>query len=350
MDQPIDIQLYLNDPYSQEAIDECKRVAHLLHTMGAISIRDPRVTTEDNSSFLDILESYFNRPEELLLKDARPEIHYQMGVTPEGTEVPRCITDPRCHRLVDQYPLEHKPKMPTGPDAKWRYFHRIGDRPVNTRFTDLNCDPIIPEGFDNWLHVLNTWGNKLLESAFTIAEMLAVGLDLPRDAFTSMLRNGPHLLAPTASDLRKHGLNTILAGFHQDLNFLTFHGKSRFAGLYIWLRDGTKYQVSVPQGCILCQAGMEVERLTGGYILAGYHEVVVSETTVRQAEKAREEGKPEWRISSTLFSHIASDNILTVMYGTDDEKSVLREKYPDIAAGDFVQKELEFIKLAKSKN
>ena len=31
----------------------------------------------------------------------------------------------------------------------------------------------------------------------------------------------PHLLAPTASDLRKWGkLNTILAGFHTDLNFL----------------------------------------------------------------------------------------------------------------------------------
>lgn len=57
-----------------------------------------------------------------------------------------------------------------------------------------------------------------------LAEMIAVGLDLPRDTFTAASRFGygyiylsylavlikhlcrPHLLAPTASDLRKYGL------------------------------------------------------------------------------------------------------------------------------------------------
>jgi len=299
--------------------------------------------------FLDILESYFNRPQELLLKDARPEIHYQLGVTPEGTEVPRCTTDPRCQQLVQQYPPDHRPQMPVGPDAKWRFFHRIGDRPDSTNFSDLNQQPVIPEGFSNWIEVLNNWGIKLLNSAFTTAEMLAVGLNLPKNIFTDLMRNGPHLLAPTASDLGKHGLGTILAGFHQDLNFITFHGKSRFSGLNIWLRDGTKYPVSIPPGCLLCQAGMQVERLTGGFIMAGYHEVVVNETTVRQVEKAREEGRPLWRISSTLFSHVASDNTLSVVYGSEEEKRLAKEKYPDITAGEFVTQELEFIKLAKSK-
>lgn len=28
--------------------------------------------------------------------------------------------------------------------------------------------------------------------------------------------------------------------YHYDLNFMTIHGKSRFPGLYIWLRDGRK--------------------------------------------------------------------------------------------------------------
>lgn len=28
--------------------------------------------------------------------------------------------------------------------------------------------------------------------------------------------------------------------YHYDLNFMTIHGKSRFPGLYIWLRDGKK--------------------------------------------------------------------------------------------------------------
>jgi hypothetical protein len=38
------------------------------------------------------------------------------------------------------------------------------------------------------------------------------------------------------------------------LNFLTIHGKSRFPGLFIWLRDGSRVPVVVPDGCLLLQA------------------------------------------------------------------------------------------------
>lgn len=70
---------------------------------------------------------------------------------------------------------------------------------------------------------------------------------------------GPHLLAPTGSDLSKYGnLNSVFAGYHYDLNFLTIHGRSRFPGLFIWLRDGRKVPVKVPEGCLLLQAGKQV--------------------------------------------------------------------------------------------
>ena len=55
------------------------------------------------------------------------------------------------------------------------------------------------------------------------------------------MTNGPHLLAPTGSDMSKFGtIGTVFAGFHYDLNFLTIHGKSNYPGLYIWLRNGTR--------------------------------------------------------------------------------------------------------------
>jgi len=281
------------------------------------------------------------------LKDSRPDISYQLGPTPEGTELPRCTSDVKCQELIKSFPEEHRPRMPQGPDAKWRFFHRIGSRPEKTNFPSLNEPPVQPDGFPEWIDTLDRWGNKLLDSAFTLAEMIAVGLDLPKNSFTDLLVDGPHLLAPTASDLEKHGLGTILAGFHQDLNFLTFHGKSRFSGLYVWLRDGTKMPVVVPDGCLLVQAGMEIEHVTGGYIKAGYHEVIVTEKTVQQVEKAKEMEKPLWRISSTLFSHVSSDSLLTVLYGTEEEKRISREMYKDILAGDHVNNELKYIKLAK---
>eukprot|EP00854_Cymbomonas_tetramitiformis_P006252 gene6252-7498_t len=79
----------------------------------------------------------------------------------------------------------------------------------------------------------------------------------------------------SGSDLAKYSEpKTVFAGYHYDLNFLTIHGKSRFPGLFIWLRDGRK-------------AGKQLEWLTGGYVQAGYHEVIYSEATkATTAQKA----------------------------------------------------------------
>ena len=69
--------------------------------------------------------------------------------------------------------------------------------------------------------------------------------------------------------------------------FIRSAGKSRYPGLYIWLRNGKKYRVVVPDGCLLLQAGKQLEWLTGGYITAGFHEVVVTADTVRVIKEVR---------------------------------------------------------------
>jgi len=46
---------------------------------------------------------------------------------------------------------------------------------------------------------MNTWGSKLLTAVSTVAEMLALGLDLDQHAFTNLMKFAPHLLAPTGS-------------------------------------------------------------------------------------------------------------------------------------------------------
>lgn len=76
------------------------------------------------------------------------------------------------------------------------------------------------------------------------------------------------------ADLEAHNsLNMCYAGYHYDLNFLTIHGKSRFPGLFVWLRDGKRVAVKIPAGCLFIQAGKQLEWLTGGYVKAGMHEV-----------------------------------------------------------------------------
>ncbi|CAN0555158.1 unnamed protein product [Ectocarpus sp. 12 AP-2014] len=95
--------------------------------------------------------------------------------------------------------------------------------------------------------------------------------------------------------------------------------------------------VSVPDGCLLVQAGKQLERLTGGHVLAGFHEVAISEATIETMRKRKQAGQSLWRISSTCFGHVASDQFAT--------EEALAE-YPPITAGDMMQEELKAINLA----
>ena len=94
----IDVDIFLSSPNSEEAVKECKKVrqrvvvsplprvfssqvkqaADALITYGALLLHDSRVSEEDNSTFLDLIEDYFAQPEEALKKDERPELGYQV--------------------------------------------------------------------------------------------------------------------------------------------------------------------------------------------------------------------------------------------------------------------------------
>jgi len=194
---------------------------------------------------------------------------------------------------------------------------------------------------------MDSWGTHMLATVITIAEMCARGLGLPIDTFTSMMKYGSHILGPTGSDLARFGkLGTVLASFHSDISFLTIHGRSRFPGLFVWTREGKRLPVKVPQGCLLLQAGKQFERLTGGQVLAGFHEVVVSEQTVQAIDKASKAGRSLWRVSSTMFTHIDSDHILQPLEPFVTPETM--QKYPPIKAGAQVLAELAAINLGNN--
>ena len=184
--------------------------------------------------------------------------------------------------------------------------------------------------------------------------MAAIGMGLDKDTFTSKMQGGPHLLAPTASDLVKYDVGKAFAGFHYDLNFITIHGKSRYPGLYLWTREMKKMPVKIPDGCLLLQAGIMFEHLTGGYIMAGYHEVIYTEETKVVVDKKLAENENGgnnimWRISSTLFSHLKYDvNLSPIeeMEQLHDVEKVASGKYAPITANDKMLEELRAVNLA----
>ena len=311
-------------------------VARGLREHGALLVRDPRCSAADNGAFLDLLEQYWAQPAEAKLEDERPGLLHQVGVLPAGMELPR----PCRAALAAQAPSDRAAES-SGPDPKWRFHWRLGERPARTRFPALNAAPVVPRAFaEKWAPTLDGWGGKMLDAVAAVAELAEEGFGLERGTFTGRLAQAPHLLAPTGSDLGEHGeRGTVFAGYHYDLNFLTIHGRSRFPGLNIWLRDGTKVPVEVPEGCLLVQAGKQMEWMTGGQVLAGFHEVVCSEATLAAAATARAAGKPLWRVSSTVFSHLASDSVLEPQGPFASDRA--REQYPALATGEQVRRELE---------
>ena len=274
LDLPVvDLEAYLeyknnnnNNNNNNEAIpcsvlSEAKKAAEGLHKYGLLVVRDPRASEEKNNEFLNMLERYFEQDDDVKMQDVRKEMHYQVGTTPGFTELPRNHCDKMKNFKGTDKPMS---LCPPEKDPKWRFFWRIGQQPKETKFKQLNADPVIPEAIPEWTNVMDTWGSTLINAANGVAELAAVGFDLPMEAFSTKMNKGPHLLAPTATDLYKFAeLNTVYAGYHYDLNFITVHGKSRFPGLFVWTREGHKVSVKVPNGCLLVQAGKQFEYLTG---------------------------------------------------------------------------------------
>ncbi|KAF4975715.1 hypothetical protein FZEAL_7532 [Fusarium zealandicum] len=371
MDLPVvDLDVYRNNALSSEAVQaECRKAASALITYGALVLHDSRVSEQDNETFLDVLEDYFAQPEEALRKDEKPELSYQIGVTLENTEKPKCAVDEPCLDVIQRLDPSQRPLdiSAHSPDPKCRFFWRMAEKPpFETEFPGLNAANVVPEAAhirDRWEPAMDRWGTSMKNAVSKLAEMAAVGLGLPAEFFSDAGQYGPHLLAPTASDLNKYGqTDTILAGFHTDLNFLTIHGRSRYPGLHIWARNtGNRIPVKIPPGnYLLVQAGKQIEHITGGLVKAGYHEVVVNDKTVETIERRKREfpDRPLVRISSTLFWHLGSDFDLTPVPELVERAREVRERqrglgrdegregeYPAIKVGHQVQAELKHIAL-----
>ncbi|KAJ9110485.1 hypothetical protein QFC19_001611 [Naganishia cerealis] len=254
-----DLNVYLQDPKSEAGLAECRKVAESLILTGALIVKDSRADASCNDRFLDLLENYFAQDKATLEKDLRPELGYQV------------VRDSQA-------------------DPKSRFFWRMTEEREKTgiKAMDMHEAPnVVPEAFAGvWQERMEDWGGRMKQAVQGVAEMLSVGLGLPSSTIYDASRYGSHLLAPTATDLNKYGhLNSIFAGFHSDLNFLTIHGKSRvsadtpmlrqllindasrYPGLHIWARNtGKKMPVKVPDGCLLVQAGKQLEWFSGGLV------------------------------------------------------------------------------------
>ncbi|WVQ84834.1 hypothetical protein IAT38_006991 [Cryptococcus sp. DSM 104549] len=352
----VSLDTFLASPTSPSALAEAQRAAESLILTGALIVRDSRAPKAANDRFLDLFEDYFAQGEEVLRKDERSELGFQVGVTLENTEKPKCASDEGCQAIIASLEPGERPLDLAGgqADPKCRFFHRMSEAPpYPSKFPVLEAPNVTPEKFgETWEKRVDEWGVFMKQAVEGVTRMAALGLGLEEKTFLDAGRYGSHLLAPTATDLDKYGqLNTIYAGFHTDLNFLTIHGQSRYPGLHIWARNsGKRIAVKIPPGCLLVQAGKQMEWLTGGLVKAGYHEVACTQATLDTLKKRREEfpDRPSIRISSTFFWHLTPDFMLKPIPALEQEAEKRygkQEEYGEMLVGDQVRRELGLIAL-----
>lgn len=315
-------------------------IVRSLHTNGILIVKDPSINELQNNEFIDLMEKYYEQPYDLKILDSRPELSYQVGVTPEEVEISTCSQDPDCIKNLELFTDENKPTIHTSSDPKWRYMWKI----KQNIYSESCLKNVIPKAFENvWENTMDNWGNNLLNVVLKVTSIVEKGLMLENGELTNRLNGGHHLLAPTGVDvLNNNDLKTVYASYHKDISFFTIHGKSRYPGLYVWLRNGKKVPVKIPDGCLLLQVGEQLEWLSGGFFHSGYHEVICDENTIQSLENAQNNSKSTWRISSTLFSHVNQNEYLEPLINTHN-----KHMYPKITAGEYLINELKKIKLGR---
>jgi hypothetical protein len=133
-------------------------------------LRDSRVSENDNSTFLDLLEDYFNQAPEELKKDERPELSYQVGVTLENTEKPKCAVDEPCLRIIERLDPAERPLdiNAHNPDPKCRFFWKMSETPpYKTQYPGLNAPNVVPQAEDlksRWSTTMEKWGKSMKDA------------------------------------------------------------------------------------------------------------------------------------------------------------------------------------------
>jgi hypothetical protein len=164
----IDLDVFLSQSRESEASQsECRKAAAALITYGALVLHDSRVSESDNAVFLDLLEDYFAQPEDKLKTDERSELGFQVGVTLENTEKPKCAVDEPCLDVIRRLAPEERPLDISGhaPDPKCRFFWRMTEKPpYETEFPGLNAENVVPQGEgirERWGPVMEVWGMSM---------------------------------------------------------------------------------------------------------------------------------------------------------------------------------------------
>ena len=191
-------------------------------------------------------------------------------------------------------------------DPDWKEMLNWGDslpagHPLRTQFPTRYHDPVLPEADVPGI------ANTLLEFHRSIADLqrrflriIAVGVGVDEALFDETVAVGANLtraIRYPPMDQAPGGQH-VWAGAHADINLITALPRATARGLQVQI-NGEWVDAVPPEGHVIINTGLMLERLTNGQVPSGMHRVVA------------DPAQPGQRLSVVQFCHPAPWTMLT---------------------------------------
>ena len=207
--------------------------------------------------------------------------------------------------------------------------------PLRTRYPHRYLDQTLPEASVPGISaVLFEFHRRLLDLQARFLRIVAAGLRVADGYFDDILADGSHLTRAIHYPAMTHAPagDYVWADEHTDINLVTALPRATSHGLQLKLSDGWR-DVVPPDGHVVVNSGIMLERLSNGRIPAGVHRVVADGADAND------------RFSVVQFCHPAPWFALTPLPTCIDDENPLR--YGTIEAGALLDRVLYDIGLIR---
>ena len=150
--------------------------------------------------------------------------------------------------------------------------------PLRRRFPNSYPEQLLPDAAVPGISkVLYEFHDAIADLQRRFLRVIAVGIGCHETFFDDMVTDGPTLTRairyPSMKDAPVGG--HIWAGAHGDINLITALPRATAPGLQVEV-DGTWIDAIPPDGKVIINTGMMLERLTNGVLPVGWHRVIAA--------------------------------------------------------------------------
>jgi isopenicillin N synthase-like dioxygenase len=206
-----------------------------------------------------MLEEFFSLPAEVKQKSVAPGTNGQTGYTGLLVETAASSDHPDWKEMLN-----------------WGRPVQEG-HPLRTRYPHRYHDPVLPEadvpGITKVLGDLHDRVSVLLRRFLRI---IALGLGADEHVFESITADAPDLTRAIhyPSMRLAPGAEHVWAGEHGDINLITALPRATAKGLQVKIDEGRWIDAVPPEGHVVINTGIMLDRISNGLIPTGIHRVV----------------------------------------------------------------------------